>query len=588
MKQRLYSHYASAVTKISHVVDVAVAIIAICTLVSIIVYVGFEHTVSSHKLLRAIIKGAEALFLTAITWHLIFNFRTTVHRTRPLMWIVDILLVTTLLPIAWQPMGRAWSFVVLTIYSVVILSFATMRLLERRINPSLLMAVSFTALIVIGALLLMMPKCTTHGITFIDSLFVSTSAVCITGLTPVDVATTFTPLGHAIIATLFEIGGLGIITFTSFFAIFFSGNKSIYNQLLVKDLVYSKSINALIPTLLYILTFTVVIEAAGAVAIYFTTPDALGMATGQKAAFAVFHSMSAFCNAGFSTLPDGMSNTVLMQGNQMIYIVLSVLIFAGAIGFPILVNAKQIIASYIKRIYTHIVYRRRLPHPVHIYDLNTKIVLYSTLIVLLISTLLFYILEYNNTLAGMDQLHKWVQSLFNSLTPRSAGFASVNPASFLNVTLCIVLIQMWIGGASQSMGGGIKVNTLGVVCCNLVSIIRNRRYVSAFKRNISIGSVRKANAVVFISIISIFVVIMSLLLLEPQLSVRDLVFEAFSALFTVGSSLGVTAKLGVASKLILCIAMFLGRVGVVSLLTGLMHVKNDKSVHYPSDNVIIN
>lgn len=588
MKQRLYSHYAAAVGRVSRIVDTSVAIVALCTLISIILYVGFEHTQTSHRILRALLKSSEALFLTAICWHLIFNFKSTVHRTRPLMWVVDLLLLTTFLPLSWQPMGRAWSFVVLTIYSVVTLSFTTMKLLERRTNPSLLMAISFTALIIIGALMLMMPKCTTHGISFIDSLFVSTSAVCITGLTPVDVATTFTPLGHAVLATLFEIGGLGIITFTSFFAIFFSGNRSIYNQLLVKDLVYSKSINSLIPTLLYILTFTIFIEAVGAVAIYFSIPDALAMDVSSKVSFSIFHSISAFCNAGFSTLPDGMSNPVLMHGNQMIYLVLSALIFAGTIGFPILVNAKQIIASYARRFITHLFYRKRLPHPVHIYDLNTKIVLYTTLIVLVISTLLFYALESNNTLAGMPQSQKWIQSLFNSLTPRSAGFSSVNPAMFLNATLCIVIVQMWIGGSSQSMGGGIKVNTLGVVCCNLASIVRNHRYVSAFHRNISIGSVRRANAVIILSIISVITVVISLLLLEPGIRARDLVFEAFSALFTVGSSLGATSHLGIFSKLLLCVAMFLGRVGIVSLLTGLMHVKSDRSVHYPSDNVIIN
>lgn len=588
MRLRLYSHYALMVKRIGRVVDVAVAIVALCTLVSIILYVGFDHTVGSRSVLRGIMRGAEVLFVLGIIYQFAFNFRNTLHRTRPLMWIVDILLLTTLLPVSVLPLGRTWAFMALTIYCVVTLSFATMRMLQRRTNPSLLMAVSFSALILIGALLLMMPRCTTHGISFINSLFVSTSAVCITGLTPVDVATTFTPLGHAVLATLFQIGGLGIITFTSFFAIFFSGNNSIYSQLLVKDLVYSKSINALIPTLLYILIFTLIIEAAGAVAIFLTMPDGLGFTVNQKAAFAIFHSISAFCNAGFSTLPDGMSNPVLMHSNQSIYIVLSALIFAGAIGYPILMNAKDIATSYIKRAWCHIVHHRRLPHPIHVYDLNTKIVLVTTFTVLIISTVAFYLLESTNTLSGMDTYTRWVQSLFNSLTPRSAGFASVNPAMFLNVTICLVLVQMWIGGSSQSMGGGIKVNTLGVVCCNLASIVRNHRYVSAFKRNISIASVRRANAVIILSILSIIVTTTALLILEPDLRARDVIFEVFSALFTVGSSLGATPHLCATSKVILCLGMFLGRVGIVSLLTGLMHVKRDASIHYPSDNVIIN
>lgn len=170
----------------------------------------------------------------------------------------------------------------------------------------------------------------------------------------------------------------------------------------------------------------------------------------DKLVFSAFHSMSSFCNAGFSILPMGMSNPVLLHSSQWIYVVTSVLIFAGAIGFPILVNFKDILLQKFARLWDHIRGRRRT-WPVHLFDVNTKLVLYTTLSILIISTLSFFILEYNNSLAGMSLWEKSVQSVFNSLTPRSAGFASVNPAVFLDVTLLLVMVQMVIGGSSQSM-----------------------------------------------------------------------------------------------------------------------------------------
>lgn len=460
-----------------------------------------------------------------------------------------------------------------------------MRIIGRRTNPALLLSSSFIIFILIGSFMLMLPKCTITPISYVDSLFVSTSAVCITGLTSVDIPTTFTPLGLLVIAVLIQIGGLGVITFTSFFAIFFSGAPSIYSQLLIRDMVYSKTINNLIPTLLYILTFTIIIELIGATAIYFTIPDALDMTVSDKIIFSGFHSLSSFCNAGFSCLPDGLSNQALLNGNQSIYLVTSLLIFAGAIGFPILVNFKDILVNWVKRILLH--HGRYEVRLIHSYDLNTKLVLITTLSILAIGTVCFFLLEYNNTLAGMPFSKKVIQSLFNSLIPRSAGFSSVNPSMFLPVTMLLIIVQMWIGGASQSLAGGIKVNTFAAVLLNVRAVIRGQSAATAFNRRISVGSIRRANTVLAMAIASFLMYATSILLLEPQLSSRDILFEVSSALFTVGSSLGITDQLCPLSKIILSTAMFVGRVGILSLLIGFASSSRDKSVHYPADNIII-
>lgn len=543
----------------------------------------------------------QGVFIVNVFFNLIFNLRKTLKETRPIKCIVDLAIITTLFPVIYPLPENPWSpwladviysnkFLLITLcaYSIVAISYGVMHIMGKRTNPSLILSCSFLFCIFAGSFLLMMPKCTYTHIDYIDALFVSTSAVCITGLTTIDIASTFTPLGLAILAMLIQIGGLGVMTFTSFFALFFSGNASVYSQLMVKDMIYTKSINSLLPTLLYIFLFTIVIEAIGAVFIWMSIHDVLAMPLHDQIIFSAFHSMSAFCNAGFSNLPGGMANPALMNSNQMIYIIISIIVFAGSIGFPILVNFRDVFFEYVKRGWNWLRGRQNGVKTVHIYNLNTKIALYTTTIILFISIVVFFALEQNNSLAGLSTYDKIAQSIFNSTTPRSSGFVSVNPANFLNVTLIFVLFLMWVGGASQSTAGGIKVNTLAAVLINLKAIVLGRERVTAFNRTIAIGSIRRANAVVTISIMSFLAFAMILMLLEPRIPAKSLLFETMSALFTVGSSLGITPLLSPLSKILLILAMFLGRVGIISLLIGVTGNKNGSPVKYPIDNLIIN
>ena len=484
--------------------------------------------------------------------------------------------------------NRTALYVILASYSAVDISYGIVKLAGKHTNPSLLLSASFLLLIIAGSFVLMMPRFTVSGISYIDSLFVSTSAVCITGLTTVDVSQTFTLRGLVVLGFLIQAGGLGIMTFTSFFALFFSGNTSIYSQLMVKDMIYSKTMSSLIPTLLLILGFTLAIEALGAVAFFLALPDTLQMATDEKIAFSLFHSLSAFCNAGFSNLEGGMSNPALLHSNQSVYIVASVLIAAGGIGFPTLMNLKLAGGRALRRLGRRLSRRPKPRVPSHIYDLNTKIVLVSTGCIFAASALLFFIFEYDNALSGFTFGEKVVQSVFNAWVPRSSGFSSVNPAGFLNITLVMFVLLMWIGGASQSTAGGIKVNTFSVMLLNLRAMVYGRHRVTAFGRTISTPSLRRAHAVIGLSIVSYVFFAMTLIGLEPGLPARDLLYEAASALFTVGSSLGVTHELGSPAKMLLCAAMFLGRVGILSLLAGIAGRATDSPARLPEENIIIN
>ena len=377
------------------------------------------------------------------------------------------------------------------------------------------------------------------------------------------------------------------MTFTSFFALFFSGTSSIYSQLMLKDIIYSRSMNALIPTLLYILSFTLVVELMGAFAIFLSIHGTMSMTIPQEIGCAVFHSVSAFSNAGFSTIPDGLSNPALLHGNISIYWIVSALIIAGSIGFPILVNFKEIVVHAISKHWRRMRGRSYDGLLLHIWSTNTKITLVTFGLLFLAGAVAFFVLESSNTMRHMTLLERITQSVFNSATPRSAGFSSVNPARFLNVTLVIVMFLMWVGGSSQSTGGGVKVNTLAAIWLNLRAIVTGRSQVTAFHRSISFGSIRRANAVVAISIFSYFIFSVAIFLMEPDLSARDILFEVNSAVFTVGSSLGITPQLCAGSKAVLCVAMFLGRVGIISLLTGIASRRDSAACSYPSDNIII-
>lgn len=598
---RFTRHKVETLRVLSVCFDVLTVIASLLCLVAIALYGGYDSSVVSFSHVKPWLRLCQGTFATNIFFNLIFRFRTTVGETRPLRWVVDVALLFSLIPwglpanyfeaIPWLQTvlySHLTLIGVLGAYAAIYLCFALIRSLGKHTNPSLILSVSFLTLIFIGSALLMLPRCTTGGISLIDSIFVSTSAVCICGLTPIDISTALTPLGLCIIAVMMQIGALGVMTFTSFFALFFSGRPSVYSQLMVKDMFYSKTIDSLLPTLLYTLLFTLAVEAIGAVAIYWSVVGTIpGYTHSDYLVFSAFHALSAFCNAGFSTIGNGLSNPALINGNQLIYIVVSIIVIAGGIGFPILVNGKDAFFARCRELWFKL-RRRSFRRTPHLYNLNSRVVLTATSLLFAANALLFLILENNNSLAGMSPYEKTVQSIFNAVTPRSAGFSSVNPAGFLPATLLITMFMMWIGGGSQSTAGGIKVNTFAAAMLHLKAVVLGRRNVRVFNRRISADSLSRAQAVIALSIVSFVLLSTLMLIVEPHLPAKMVIFESLSALATVGSSLGATPLLSVAGKSIICVAMFVGRVGLLSLLAGIAAYRHEPAIELPEDNLIIN
>ena len=563
---------------------------------------GFRISFEDISYLNALYKGVWIVFLISVTSHLLLEYRDTKKNFKSVAWILSILLYLTLVPVifyepdvgavryVWLALdSKVYHVILLLLLSLLQLSNGIVRLLGKRTNPSLILASSFFLIILIGTGLLLLPRSTYNGISWVDALFTATSATCVTGLVSVDVPSTFTTEGLIIIILLIQIGGLGVMTLTSFFAMFFMGNTSLYNQLVVRDMVSSDSLGSLLSTLLYILGFTLVIETGGMIALFLNIHGTLGMSLEGELAFAAFHSISAFCNAGFSTLLGNLGNPALMEGHDLLYITISVLIILGGIGFPILVNFKSIISYYLKRFYRILRYRKPERHRIpHLYNLNTKIVLIMTFLLLFIGTVTIAIFDWNHAFAGMSMTDKWVQAFFNATCPRTAGFTSVGLSTFSVQTILLMILLMFIGGASQSTAGGVKVNAFAVIILNLWAILRGNERVEVFGRELSSDSIRRSNATMLMYLVMLFLGVFVLSILEPELSILALTFECTSALSTVGSSLDATPLLSNPSKLIVSFLMFVGRVGMITLLLGIIRQKKVVKYRYPSDNIIIN
>lgn len=564
---------------------------------------GFDiSTLESHNLNR-IYNWVWAIFLLDITLHLLLRNFLEQSKYKLLARVLNILFYLTLFPVVFpeptsiKPFVWIWHFfdsqyyklIMLFIFSFFYLSSAFIRLLGRRANPSLILAVSFLVIILIGTGILMLPRCTYHGISWIDSLFIATSSVCVTGLSPFDMTATFTPFGFTVIIFLIQIGALGVMTFTSFFALFFMGNTSLYNQLVVRDMVSSKSLSSLFSTLMYTLAFTLIIEGVGTLVIWWSIHGTLNMDMEEELIFSVFHSISAFCNAGVSTLPGNLGNSQLIHGHHSLFLSISILVILGGIGYPILVNLKDALFVRVKNFWIYMHTRERVPRLIyHQFSLNTRIVFITTFLLLIIGTLAMAYFEWDHAFAGMSVTDKWTQAFFHAVIPRTAGFTSVNLTALSMQSLLFYMLFMWIGGGAQSTAGGIKVNAFAVIVLNMFAILRGTDRVEVFGRELSPDSIRRANATMIMSLGAIFTFVFLLTILEPEIPLVTLVFECIAAFSTAGSSLGATPLLGTESKMLLALLMFLGRVGLITLVWSIVKQKKRTKYRFPSDDIIIN
>ncbi len=445
-------------------------------------------------------------------------------------------------------------------------------------NPAQTLVISFLTVIITGAFLLMLPAASTGetNLDFLSSLFTAASAVCVTGLSVIDVSVQLTFVGKCILLILIQIGGLGIMVFSFFGMLALRKKISLADKMTVSYMVSDDDMSSLFKTLRIIVLSTFVIEAISAFFLFFGFSQRFGF--GWKSLFfAIFHSISAFCNAGFSLFTNSLES---FTANPIISLTISFTIILGGLSFAVLYD----ISKKLKNDFRAKLLKKKTSR--YIPNLTTKVVLSMTAVLLLVSFILFYLLEYNNSMAELSLGEQYLASFFQAVTLRTAGFSTINFGTLKNATLLFMVFLMFIGGASGSTAGGIKINTITVVFGFFNSFLKNRKTVVIMKKSISEDQVKKAFLIFGFGLLSVCLGIFILTITE-SISFLPLFFETISAFATVGLSAGITSSLSSLGRIVIIILMFVGRVGALTILTALGEKENANYIEYSYGDISI-
>lgn len=464
-----------------------------------------------------------------------------------------------------------------------------LRGIQRLVNvgrPELILAGSFATLVILGGFLLLLPNSSAdpaRPVTIMEAFFTSTSAVCVTGLVVLDTGSDFSTFGQMVIMILIQMGGLGIITFVAFLAILSSKALPVPQLVVFRQLVNAPRLSDVRRLILGIILATFVIEAAGAAALFRFLPDAQWSLDDLK--WCVFHSISAFCNAGFAFQPDSL---VGHQSNLGMMFTFMFLIILGGIGFLVILELLGYQFTRSRRL-RRIPYFRRLHagRPAGRISLQAGIALRVTAALLIVGFVGFWILEAGNLLDGRTLKDSFLISAFQSVTPRTAGFNTIPIEELRDVTLVLVMVLMVIGASPMSMGGGIKTVGFGMLLLALRSMITRRERVELSGRCIPVRTLLAALSVFVLYVMFATAGVFLLSLFDPGMSMRDRTFEVISALSTVGLSTGITAQLSTPSQVVLCLLMFVGRVGPIALVLSVFQRGRNLVYDFPEEDVVV-
>ena len=447
---------------------------------------------------------------------------------------------------------------------------------KNKLKPEQTMILGFAIIILIGAILLNLPISSRNGqsIGFIDALFTSTSAVCVTGLITVDTATHWSEFGHIIIIILIQVGGLGFMTIATSFALIAKRKINLKEMLVIQESLNQLNLSGLIKLTKNLLAITFIIEGIGALILSIEFIPQFGVSKGIW--YSIFHSVSAFCNAGFDlmgSVSGEFTSLTSYVNNYTVSITISLLILLGGIGFPVIIDIIK--AKKFKKLTIH-----------------SKIVLITTGLVTLISVLLILLVEFNNpdTLGDLALVDKIVASLFQSITSRTAGFNTIDLSLMTQSGIFIIIILMFIGASPASTGGGVKTTTIATVALYVKSSILKKEDVEIYGRRLSMTIIKKSMGIFFIVITMVSIGTLLISILQPEFSLIESWFEVMSAITTAGLSIVGSANLNIASKLIIILYMFIGRVGSLTIFLALTanSLKKVKAhIRYPEEKILV-
>lgn len=431
-----------------------------------------------------------------------------------------------------------------------------------KLNPSQLLVLVFVVSIIVGTILLKLPFSTHQSIKWVDALFIATSAMTVTGLATVDPGSTFTTLGQFIIVLLIQIGGLGIMSFAVLIFIMLGKKIGLKERLLMQHALNQTSVGGVIKLVKYLFIFSFTIEMIAMVFLAIRWVPQFGFSKGLFYSF--FHAISAFNNAGLALWPDNLTQYV---GDPLINIVISTLFIIGGIGFTVLVDIWH------KRSFRK-------------FSLHTKLMVVGTLVINVIAMLFIFCVEYSNpnTLGELSIGKKLWAAYFQAVSPRTAGFNTIDIGSLDETTIFIMIILMFIGAGSGSTGGGIKLTTALVIGLATISFLRGKSEIVISRRTINSGYILKALSITMVSIV--FVIIATVMLnLSEKAPFIEIMFEVVSAFGTVGLSTGITAELTPIGKQIIIFIMFVGKLGPLTLMFSLAKPSKEK-IRYPQEDIL--
>ncbi len=440
---------------------------------------------------------------------------------------------------------------------------------KSKLNAVQVLAIGFALVILNGGIILSLPISSVDGeyTNLLDSIFTSTSAVCVTGLVTVDTGTHWNIFGKIVIMLLIETGGLGFMSITIFIAVLLGKKITLKDRLIMQEAMNTFNIQGLVKMVEYVLGFTFIVQVCGALLLSTQFIPQFGVQRGIF--YSIFHSVSAFCNAGFD-LFGNYDSLVNYSSNTVVLMTIALLIIIGGLGFTVSLE----IFNYRKA--------RRL-------STHSKIVITITIALIVLGAIFMLIVEYGNpeTLGNMSFGDKLLNAFFASVTPRTAGFNSISTTEMTMAGKLMTIILMFIGGASGSTAGGLKVTTFGVLVFTVISVIKGRDDTEVFGRKFSKETVYKAFTLLSIAMMLVLVVTTILTIAEPDMLFINLLYEATSAFGTVGLTAGVTQGIGWVSKITLIITMYLGRVGAITVILAVINNKKKNRIKYPEAKILI-
>lgn len=457
---------------------------------------------------------------------------------------------------------------------------------KRGANPALLFVGSFGAFIIFGGFMLMLPNATTAGIHPVDAFFTSASAVCVTGLIVVDTATAFTLTGKVIILFLIQMGGLGIMTFAGMISFLVTGFVSFQNQLALGTMLSSNRLSNIISFISRVVVVTLTFEAIGAFLIYGAVSERMFASELDRIFFSVFHAVSAFCNAGFSTLSDGLYDGTV-RFNYRLHWTIGIMIMLGGMGFPVVFNIFTFVRVKVKNTIKRLLGEPERETYTNVLQATTRLALATYFILLLVGFAAYFVFEFNSTLHEHGTLFgKITTSFFGSITPRTAGFNTVDITLLSLPMLMMYFLLMLIGASPGSTGGGIKTTVAAVAFLNMKSVVTGHGRTEAFRTEISVASIKRAFAIILLALLVLGVAVLLLSIRDADKGLLKLAFEAFSAFSTVGLTLGVTPQLSLLGKFVIMAVMFIGRVGALTLLFAVVTRSQGALYRYPSEDIM--